>query len=259
MQKDATQVQRISTRLTAQSGNTPATYVAPDAATQQLVQVEHAATIAYVKTPIGAAQFDMSTYYAMAGDVSALQIVNMAQIDYLKDYIARNNPSYAALPILSAAAPFRAGAMVPATSPSSSRGNIAINNAADLYLYPNTLQVVRVSGDIVRQWLEKTAEQFRRIDPAQVAPQDLVDTTFPTFNFDVLYAEGNALRYEIDVTQPVGSRIVNLTYKGAPLNPATQFLVVTNNYRASGGGDFPAWPAARATSCCRRRTPAATC
>ena len=55
----------------------------------------------------------------------------------------------------------------------------------------------------------------------------------------MLYAEGNALRYEIDVTQPVGSRIVNLTYKGAPLNPATQFLVVTNNYRASGGGDFP--------------------
>ena len=76
----------------------------------------------------------------------------------------------------------------------------------------------------------------------------------------MLYAEGNALRYEIDVTQPVGSRIVNLTYKGAPLNPATQFLVVTNNYRASGGGDDSrAWPAARATSCCRRRTPAATC
>ena len=259
VQKDATQVQRISTRLTAQSGNTPATYVAPDAATQQLVQVEHAATIAYVKTPIGAAQFDMSTYYAMAGDVSALQIVNMAQIDYLKDYIARNNPSYAALPILSAAAPFKGGRNGPGDFTFVKQGNIAINNAADLYLYPNTLQVVRVSGDIVRQWLEKTAEQFRRIDPAQVAPQDLVDTTFPTFNFDVLYAEGNALRYEIDVTQPVGSRIVNLTYKGAPLNPATQFLVVTNNYRASGGGDFPAWPAARTTSCCRRRTPAATC
>ena len=110
----------------------------------------------------------------------------------------------------------------------------------------------------MRQWLEKTAEQFRRIDPA-VAPQDLVDTTFPTFNFDVLYAEGNALRYEIDVTQPVGSRIVNLTYKGAPLNPATQFLVVTNNYRASGGGDFPGLAGGKATSCCRRRTPAATC
>ena len=106
----------------------------------------------------------MSTYYAMAGDVSALQIVNMAQIDYLKDYIARNNPSYAA-----PAHPVGGGAIQgrrngPGDFTFVKQGNIAINNAADLYLYPNTLQVVRVSGDIVRQWLEKTAEQFRRID-----------------------------------------------------------------------------------------------
>ena len=239
VQKDATRVQRISTRLTAQSGATPATYVEPDAATQQLVQAEHAATIAYVKTPIGQSRFDMATYYALAGDVSALQIVNMAQIDYLADYIAKNKPSYAALPILSAAAPFKGGRNGPGDFTYVKQGNIAINNAADLYLYPNTLQVVRVSGDIVRQWLEKTAEQFRRIDPGQVAPQDLIDTAFPTFNFDVLYATGNALQYEIDVTKPKGSRITKLTYQGAPLDPAAQFLVVTNNYRASGGGDFP--------------------
>ena len=239
VQKDATRVQRISTRLTAQSGATPATYVEPDAATQQLVQAEHAATIAYVKTPIGQSRFDMATYYALAGDVSALQIVNMAQIDYLADYIAKNKPSYAALPILSAAAPFKGGRNGPGDFTYVKQGNIAINNAADLYLYPNTLQVVRVSGDIVRQWLEKTAEQFRQIDPGQVAPQDLIDTGFPTFNFDVLYAAGNALQYEIDVTKPKGSRITKLTYQGAPLDPAAQFLVVTNNYRASGGGDFP--------------------
>lgn len=239
VQKEATQVQRISTRLTAQSGSTQATYVAPDAAAQQLVQAEHAATIDYVKTPIGQSQFDMATYYALAGDVSALQIVNMAQIDYLTDYIAKNSPSYAGLPILSAAAPFKGGRNGPGDFTYVKQGNVAINNAADLYLYPNTLQVVRVSGDIVRQWLEKTAEQFKQIDPAQVAPQDLIDTGFPTFNFDVLYAAGNALQYEIDVTKPKGSRITALTYNGTPLDLTAQFLVVTNNYRASGGGDFP--------------------
>src|SRR5690606_3226962 len=101
------------------------------------------------------------------------------------------------------------------------------------------LQVVRVSGDVVRQWLEKTAEQFNTIDPSATGEQQLVDTGFPTFNFDVLYAEGNALRYTIDVTRPKGSRIASLTYQGEPLRPEDSYLVVTNNYRAGGGGDFP--------------------
>jgi 2',3'-cyclic-nucleotide 2'-phosphodiesterase/3'-nucleotidase len=47
------------------------------------------------------------------------------------------------------------------------------------------------------------------------------------------------MQYEIDVTQPVGSRIKNLTYQGAPVTSAMSFIVATNNYRASGGGSFP--------------------
>ena len=239
IRKAATAVSRVPTLLTAAQGTTPATYVAPQVSLQQLVQAVHEATIAYVKTPIGRASFDLSTYFALAGDVSALQIVNMAQIDYLKTFIAKNNPTYANLPILSAAAPFKGGRNGPGDFTYVKQGDVAINNAADLYLYPNTLQVVRVSGDIVRQWLEKSAEQFKRIDPASTAAQDLVDTAFPTFNFDVLYAENNALKYEIDITKPAGSRITTLTYQGKALDLGQQFLVVTNNYRASGGGNFP--------------------
>ncbi|QEI04727.1 bifunctional metallophosphatase/5'-nucleotidase [Pigmentiphaga aceris] len=239
IRKDATAVSRATSLLTAAQGTTPATYVAPQTSLQQLVQSAHEATIAYVKTPIGRASFDLSTYFALAGDVSALQIVNMAQIDYLKTFIAKNNPTYANLPILSAAAPFKGGRNGPGDFTYVKQGDVAINNAADLYLYPNTLQVVRVSGDIVRQWLEKSAEQFKQINPATTASQDLIDTVFPTFNFDVLYAENNALKYEIDITKPIGSRITTLTYQGRALDLTQQFLVVTNNYRASGGGNFP--------------------
>ncbi|GAB7126821.1 bifunctional 2',3'-cyclic-nucleotide 2'-phosphodiesterase/3'-nucleotidase [Silvimonas sp. JCM 19000] len=237
--KTATKVARQTTLLTAAAGTTPATYVTPDTSLQALVQSVNDATIAYVKTPIGTASFDMSTYYALQGDVSALQIVNMAQIDYLKSYVAANNPSWGNLPVLSAAAPFKGGRNGPGDFTFVKQGPIAINNAADLYLYPNTLQVVRVSGDIVRQWLEMSAQQFNQIDISKTDVQQLVNTAFPTFNFDVLYAEGNKLQYQIDVTKPVGSRVTNLTYNGAALDLNAQFLVVTNNYRASGGGNFP--------------------
>jgi 2',3'-cyclic-nucleotide 2'-phosphodiesterase/3'-nucleotidase len=41
------------------------------------------------------------------------------------------------------------------------------------------------------------------------------------------------------VSKPEGERIANLRYKGKPVRPSQPFIVVTNNYRASGGGEFP--------------------
>ncbi|MCK2169503.1 5'-nucleotidase C-terminal domain-containing protein, partial [Thalassospira xiamenensis] len=79
------------------------------------------------------------------------------------------------------------------------KGELKVKNAADLYLYPNTLMAVKANGAELTQWLECSASQFFQIDTSTSAPQELVNYSgFPTYNFDVI----DGLTYQIDVTQP---------------------------------------------------------
>ena len=212
------------------------TFVAPDPEIAPLVEPAHEATIAYVSTPIGASDFPMTTYFADVGEVTALQPVNMAQREYVERYIRKNLPQYADVPLLSAAAPFKGGFGGARDYTDIPAGPIAIRNAADLYLYPNTLTAVKIDGETLKGWLERSAERFNRIDPSKREPQELVNRKFPSYNFDVIQG---GLTYAIDVTQPERHRIRDLAYRGKPVDPSQSFIVVTNNYRASGGGRFP--------------------
>jgi 2',3'-cyclic-nucleotide 2'-phosphodiesterase (5'-nucleotidase family) len=42
--------------------------------------------------------------------------------------------------------------------------------------------------------------------------------------------------YKIDLARPAGDRIVDLTFRGQPLDPAQTLRVAINNYRYTGGG-----------------------
>jgi 2',3'-cyclic-nucleotide 2'-phosphodiesterase / 3'-nucleotidase len=147
-----------------------------------------------------------------------------------------------------AASPFEAGARGGANYYTDiPAGPLAVRNVADLYVYPNYVRYVRLRGAQVREWLEMSTTAFHRIDPAGPPAQNLINDEFPSYNFDMI----DGVSYRIDVTQPAryqrngqlvapGSRrIVDLRYQGQPLDDAAEFLVVTNNYRAGGGGAFP--------------------
>lgn len=209
------------------------------------VETAHKATLDYVRRPVGETTAPISSFWALVADDPSVQIVSQAQLWYGAEQAkAAGLPD---LPLLSAAAPFKSGGRGgPDYYTFVPKGPIAIKNVADIYLYPNTIRIVKITGAELKDWLERSAGIFNTIDPAKTDEQALIDPTFPAYNFDVI----DGVTYRIDVTQPArfdkegklaradANRITDLAWQGKAVDPKQEFLVVTNNYRAGGGGHF---------------------
>ena len=220
-------------------------------ADQQIVEIlkqDHQGTREFVGKPIGKVSSDINSYLALVEDTSALQIISDAQIDYVKQFI-QGDPDLDGLPILSAIAPFKVGGRKndPSAYVDVKKGDLSFRNAADIYLYPNILSAVKITGKDVKQWLECAAGVYNQIDVNSTQPQYLINwDKFRTYNFDTI----DGVSYQIDVTapprydgnckliNPTSERIKNLTYQQQPIDPNQVFLIATNNYRAYTG-TFP--------------------
>ncbi|MBW0156959.1 bifunctional 2',3'-cyclic-nucleotide 2'-phosphodiesterase/3'-nucleotidase [Sedimentimonas flavescens] len=202
----------------------------------------HAKTLEFARRPLGHSAVALHSYVAPVAPDRALTLVAQAQRDHVRRCLGDD------LPILSAVSPFKCGGRSgPEHFLDIPPGPLTTRHIVDLYLFPNTISAIEITGAGLADWLERAAGLFHRLSPG-VQDQPLLNPEFPCYNFDVILG----LTYQIDLSQParhaLDGRLVNpqarrigeLCHKGRPVAPDDRFILATNNYRSSGAGGFVA-------------------
>ena len=185
----------------------------PDKEILQLAAPYDRETQAWLGRIIGESSAELTAKDARFRDTAILDLIQRVQLD-------------AGRADVSMAASFNPQARIP-------KGPVTVRDIASLYEYENTLVIIEVAGQQLKEALEHSAKYFRAYVPNTPAA-DLVDEKIPGYNFDV--AEG--VTYDLDISEPVGQRIQNLRYRGQPVTPAQKLRLATNNYRINGGGGY---------------------
>ena len=204
----------------------------------------HAATLDAVRAPVGTSAAPLHSYFAHLGVLPALAAISEAQRQFVTTRL--DDPGLAALPVLSAAAPFKSGGRAgPEGYTDVPAGPLALRHIADLYQFPNAIAALRLSGAQILEWLERSAAAFNRIRPG-TSDTLLRNPEMPGYHFEVI----DALDICLDLSQPArydphgalidagASRVTEALFQGQPIDPAQDFILCTNSYRVSGTGGY---------------------
>jgi 2',3'-cyclic-nucleotide 2'-phosphodiesterase/3'-nucleotidase len=193
-----------------------------------LLREQHDAVVEYVNQVVGTATVTLTTAEARYKDEPIIDLIAKVQEDVVKAALA--GTEYASLPVVAQASPFSRTSAIPA-------GEVTIRDLSSLYVYDNTLVAKVLTGAQLKDYLEFSAQYYAQV-PAG-APVDVNALTNAGNRPDYAYDYVSGVTYEIDIAQPAGSRIRNLTFEGAPVAADRKFVLAVNNYRANGGSAYP--------------------
>lgn len=190
--------------------------------------------------PVGHSHAPLHSYFAPIQSGAACDLMAQAQVWGLMQHL--DDPDLRALPVLSAVSPFRSGGRAgPRGYVDIPPGPLTRAAAAMLFPFPNELRALVIDGAGLRDWLDHAAMQFTQISEGD-GDRPLLNDDWMAHNFDVIFG----IRYRFDLTAaprpcatPGRSRICEISHRERPVSDSCRFLLITNEYRANGGGGFP--------------------
>ena len=192
--------------------NIPTKRFAPDPEVVAAVAPEHDATMRALAEELAVLEAPVSAAGARRRDTALLDWLQAVQLREGKASL-----SFASL--------------LPARLTDWPAGPLTLRQVWAFYPYENGLVTIEATGRQIRAALERSAGCVAR-------PSEL------SRNCDAL--EG--AEYVLDLSRPEGRRVASLSRDGREIGDDERLLVAVNSYRASGGGGYPMWKAARRVS-----------
>lgn len=199
----------------------------------------HRRTLRRLNRVVGSTRVRVHSHFARIAESPAVRLVAEAQRWCAARLLGGRAAAGAGLPLLSAAAPFRAGGFGgPDNYTDIAPGPLSERHLSELYPFADRLAILELTGAQLLAWLEHAAAGFPQLRPDR-PDQPLIDEKVPCFGFDMILGLG----YAIDLMRPArAGRIRDLCCAGRPVGPHDRFHLAASGYRARGGGGFPPLP-----------------
>ena len=203
-------------------------------ATDSRLLADHMATVTYVNSVVATSTTKLATERSMVEDTPILDFIGKVETDTVAKAI--KGGTYDGIPVITQVSPFSRTATFP-------EGDVKIKDIAGLYVFDNTLAGILLTGTQLKDYLEYSAKYFKQVEDGatvNAAPASEGGDTQADYQgkpvWDYNYDAVTGIRYSIDISQPVGKRILGLSWQGRPIDGDQDFVLAINSYRMSGGG-----------------------
>ena len=192
----------------------------------------------YLSTEFGEIKTPWHSYFSRVAPSYSVQAVAEAVKAYT--FKIEDDIDLPDLPVLAFSSAVKSGRDGATDFTVIEKGTLTLSDAIDIYKHANSFMIIKVTGDILTEWLEWAASQFTSDKDENILSPNRSRAGFPGYNFDVFVD----LEYTIDISQPPrysssakkisdSKRIVSVTYNGREIRSDDEFIVPAHNYRVA--------------------------